>query len=498
MLVGSLAACGGGSSSPATSTPPPTTDCSGSTASIAKAAAKPSAHNAAVTPQASSPLSLAFFGMHIDDGLIANPATLPWPFSGLPQTASGSPFGTIRMHDTETTWNDIDKGNGTYDFTTLDQWRGLYKDNPPQSGSYQIMYTFTETPGYASSDTSNSCTSNNGNTHPAGSCAPPSDVCSDGSGTDAAFTNFVTALATHVNTDSLPAIHNWEIWNEPNITGFWTGTPAQLARMAQDARCVIKGGDNCNSQTTYSAKGIDPTARMHTPAPVTTNDYANTNPSIDSPDGWLTAYFNAGGGKFADVVDFHGYVGGNPIENVVPLVQKVQGVAGTLPLWDSEIGFNPVDVTDPYTQAGWLAKTYLLQGGLGVQTVAWFEFGATNVGELFIPGQASSITPLGTYNTAGLDYAVLSGWLAGATPTGACTSSGTVWTCGFTVSGGAQAEAVWDSSQTCSNSSGPEVCTFSSFSPGPPFTTYSDLQGDPAQPISGNSVPIGIEPVWLQ
>jgi hypothetical protein len=486
----SLVACGGGTASTPASTGPTPPSCSGSAASVAPAA---KAAVATASAQALSALSPQYFGMHIDVGAIATPPTLPWPAFG---TSNYIPFGTIRMLSTETRWSDMDQGNGQYDFSTLDLWRTLYQQNEVGNlaGDYQIMFTIYSVPKYISSDPTDACAFNSSSGHPPGSCDPPTDVCADGTGTDAAFTNFVTALAQHVNSDSLPKIHYWEIWNEPNNTPFWSGTLPQLARMAQDARCVIVG-TNCNSLTTYPATGIDPTSQMLTPPPVTTSDETNT--ALNSPSGWMTAYLQAGGGQYADIIGFHGYVEpGDPVEGVLTVAQSIEPVASdagfsSKPIWDTELGYSSADVTDPYTQAGWLAKAYLLQAGLGIQRVNWFEYGATNVGTLTLAG--------GGLDQAGIDYSTLYSWLKGATATGPCTSSGTVWTCGFTLASGAQAEAAWDSSQSCSNATGSEVCTFNTnFTPSSVYTTYEDLQGGTHSIATGSTAPIGVEPILLE
>jgi hypothetical protein len=97
-------------------------------------------------------------------------------------------------------------------------------------------------------------------------------------------------------------------------------------------------------------------------------------------------------------------------------------------------------------------------------------------------------------NAAGNAYGVLYDWLASATPTGACASSGNVWTCGFTLSGGVQAQAVWDASQTCSKG----TCGTSNFTPDSVYKTYKDLQGGSHSISSGSTVPIGAEPIFLE
>ena len=74
---------------------------------------------------------------------------------------------------------------------------------------------------------------------PRGECDPPDDLNADGSGTDQHWKDFITAIVTHVNG----RIHHWEVWNEPQAANAWTGTHAQLVRMAQDARTIIQSVD---------------------------------------------------------------------------------------------------------------------------------------------------------------------------------------------------------------------------------------------------------------
>ena len=417
-------------------------------------------------------LSEQYFGLHIDMGALKN--KYPWP---------SFPFGSIRMTSTGTRWSDIDQGNGVYDFTTLDQWLALYVQhgatNP--AGNYQIIYTIYSVPNYISSNPTDLCyySSNPDSGHPAGSCDPPTDLNADGTGTNQTYKNFITAIANHAAGNGPGQIHYWELWNEPNNTTLWNGTLAQLVRMAGDARSIILS--------------IDSSAQFLTPSPVTTG---NPNPAFTTPDGWMSAYLAAGGGQYADIIGFHGYVEpGKPVEGVFGITQGMSNLATTSnvaskPIWDTEIGFGTAYVTDPYMQAAWLARAYLMQPGLGIQRVFWFQYGATNVGTLLNTAETAS-------NPAGSAYGVLYNWLLGAKATGPCTTSGTVWTCGYTLLSGAQAQAVWDSSQTCSLSGASEICTTSSFTADSTYTKYQDLQGV-SHNISSGSVEIGAEPILLE
>jgi hypothetical protein len=464
VLLAVMIACGGGTGSTRTIVIPPP-NCGGSPAPAR--AARTSVPS--ISPLALSQLSPQFFGMHVDVGVLNTPPAYPWP---------SFPFGTVRMTSTETKWSQIDtcqRGQGVctseneYDFSTLDQWRSLYQQN----GNYDVIYTIYSVPTYISSNPTDPCSFSSSSDHTLGSCDPPTDLNADGTGTDQTFKNFITAMAQHVNSDSLVKIHRWEMWNEPNNFSLWNGTLAQLVRMAQDARGIILS--------------IDPSAQMLTPTPVTTTDQTNT--ALNSPSGWMSAYLAAGGGPYADILTFHGYVEpGNPVEGVFDVAQSfVQTAASTgKPVWDTELGYATSDVCDPDMQAGWLARAYLLQPGLGVERVGWFEYGATNFGTLYVPGSG--------LNAAGNAYGVLYDWLASATPTGPCTSSGNVWTCDFTLSGGAQAQAVWDASQSCGNG----TCSTSNFTPDSIYKTYKDLQGSSHSISSGSTVPIGAEPIFLE
>ena len=148
-------------------------------------------------------------------------------------------------------------------------------------GVTDVSYTFAGTPSLLNGCTTNdptSCGTNTnafpvvtppfscGNTYPAGCILPP-DVNKDGTGTDAGWKNFVTALANHVygvtagNRYCAPGYNQpylnchakivfWDPWNEwdrDNLTkGTQTGqtiyaTYAQMQRMTADLSAIVKG-----------------------------------------------------------------------------------------------------------------------------------------------------------------------------------------------------------------------------------------------------------------
>jgi hypothetical protein len=92
---------------------------------------------------------------------------------------------------------------------------------------------------------------------------------------------------------------------------------------------------------------------------------------------------------------------------------------------------------------------------------------------------------------AGVAYEQTRAWLAGATPTGPCSHSKTVYTCGFTGPGGFDALMVWDTSQNCNAG-----CTTSTYKVPIGYTTQYDLAGDPPAAL-GSTTQIGIKPILL-
>jgi len=260
--------------------------------------------------------------------------------------------------------------------------------------------------------------------------------------------------------------------------------------MTQDAACIIKGiGSGCTKQA------IDPNALIVTP-PATLGG-ANIND-------WLNGFLGTGGASLVDVIAFHGYNGTNP-EKVPSMVSTIKNGALTTynqngkPLFDTEFSWglnNPV--TDPDQQMGFVARSLILHWSSGVDRVYWYSWDTS--GTMWSPNRVVGCTtpdPSGNgftcESTAG--FAGVQNWTVGTTINQACASVGTVWTCGFTKSGGYQALAVWDTAQSCSNG----FCTSSTFTipAGTNYTHFRDLLGH-VNNVGGSTVPIGYKPILLE
>lgn len=367
----------------------------------------------------------------------------PWPTMQI--------YG-MRLWDSDTGWGQINTANGIYDWTTLDQWitaAGTHKS--------QLIYTFGETPTWASSNpTDSSCD------YAPGSCWPPDDLNSDGTGTDEHWINFVTAIAQHA-----PSITTWELWNTPHDTSQWNGTNAQLVRMAEDAR-------------TYIRKYI-PTAKIVGPANGQLNySYPSSNCTMADKMG---GYLAAGLGKYIDIMALHTYYTVVP-EDIVPVVQCYQSTMATyhlnsLPLWSTEGSWGlDTSLAGTSNQAGFVARLYLLLWSNGVARHYWYDWDDASTGTLEVNGKI---------NSPGIAYEQVEKWMLGRTMSTLCAkNSSGIWTCGLTGSGGYAAQAVWYPGGT------------KSYVAPTKYIDYLDLSGNKHTISKGATVTVGAEPILLQ
>jgi putative glycosyl hydrolase len=391
-----------------------------------------------------------FFGIQV------NQKGSPWPDS------LGVHFGGYRsLVSSLNRWADINTAPGVYDWTTsFDGWMA-----EAQAGGEDVLYTLYYTPSWTSSVPAGACTSLGG-----GGCYPPADLNADGTGSDQSFKDFVTALMKHVGPGKIKYL---EVWNEPNITTEWAGTTAQLVRMTQDAATV--------------AKAIDPSVQIVSPAE--TGDGGGLFLQMN----WLDGFLAAGGGSSIDVVGFHGYPYTGTPEQMTTRISNMQTVMANhglqnKPIFDTEGSWGVTNnLTDGDLQAAFTGRFYLVQIAQGVSRFYWFAWDTPNTGDFYVLGTANTLTK------AGVAYEQIHQWMVGATPSAACSSSGTIWTCSFTRANAYQAIAVWDSAQTC----GAGVCTTASYAVPPGMIQYRDLSGN-LTPITAATLPLGLKPILLE
>jgi hypothetical protein len=420
-----------------------------------------------VQPSGALRVTNQFFGMHIN----RRNSTF-----GMPTI----PFGSYRTIDSfGTLWNGIETSAGVYNFATLDS-----RLADAQAAGVDVLYTVYSPPSFHSSKPTDS-TCGTG----AGACDAPSDVNADGSGTDQSLINFLTALVNHVGNK----IAYYEMWNEVNVTTEWTGTDAQLVRMAHDMRNVILA-------VNPNAKMLTPSFANLTYASAATRFAAYLSTSVDGTTG----------SAVADIINFHGYVvtAALPVpmaENEVLNVDHLRAVLSSMdlakPLWDTEWGYS-IGLADPDLNAGFVAAHMLIQAGQGVARAYYYDWDSKDIRALWSDTLAACLSsgtagPGGYLCNTGTAYQQVESWLLGNTSVQACTGpmppATGVWTCNLLMPDGTQTLAVWDSSKTCAAGS----CTTSSYSYDPRYVQFFTLANDVSTPLSGGTVSIGAKPILL-
>ena len=350
-----------------------------------------------LSPPAST-IPPTMFGLHIHHLVKPYNVLSTWP---------SIPFGTWRLFDAYVVWADLEPQKGKWDFGTLDRYVSM-----AQQHDVQILMPIGFPPPWASERPKEA---------PAfrpGSAAPPMSM------TD--WDDYVRALATRYKG----RIHYWELWNEPNLKGFYTGTVPHMVELAKAAYTILKQ--------------VDPSNEVVSPAP--TGGY--TGPS------WLDSYLKAGGGRYADIIGFHFYVSPQAPEAMVPLIERVKQVmaqngVGNKPLWCTEVGWyiqdsagdvrspNPTwQVVSTHQAQGYVARTYILAWANGVSRLYWYDWDSNTEG-LTEPGGKER-------KPAAYSYYITEKWLIGAQMTSCDSDSSGTWVCHITRDGGYNGYIVWN------------------------------------------------------
>ncbi len=165
-------------------------------------------------------------------------------------------------------------------------------------------------------------------------------------------------------------IKSWEIWNEPDITAYWSGTVEEYAKLLKIGAAAVRKAD--------------PDAIVVLGGLAHKTDFT------------LRLFRDLGVSEFVDVVNIHNYNetwGGNPLEMIVPYVNTIydiiQKYGNGQSLWMAEVGYstfrNGAHVSDHYKayydyehtpkyQAVALVRTLtLLLSTNQLAAIAWYE-----------------------------------------------------------------------------------------------------------------------------
>jgi hypothetical protein len=356
------------------------------------------------TPDAQIPPT--FFGLHIHGTVVPRPGMPdpdPWP---------GVPFAAWRLWDAYVEWPKLQPQSSKWDFSKLDKYVELAAEH-----NVEILMPLGLTPAWASSRPEEKTFNT------PGVAAPPKNLED--------WKAFVRQVATRYKGK----IHYYEIWNEPNLKGFFSGTPQEMVILVREASKILKQ--------------VDPSVKIVSPSPT----------SSDGP-AWLDTFLQQGGGQYVDVIGYHFYVTPAAPEALMPLADKIHQImqrnhVPQLPLWDTESGWrmaNHQNEVKPLPSApfnkvlsdeeaiAYVARFYTLAWVKGIARVYWYAWDNQFMGLTEADGR--------TTKPAAKAYAVVSDWLVGARMTSCNTDQPGIWNCQIARDGGYVGRILWSPSRT--------------------------------------------------
>ena len=350
------------------------------------------------------PVPATYFGMHIHRTVEPQPwlpdgdRLTPWP------TVK---FGSWRLWDAYVAWPNLEPEKGQWKFATLDKYVTM-----ANLAKVDVLLPLGLSPAWASARP------NEPSSYKPGNAAEPLNMDD--------WRNYVRIVATRYKG----RVHAYELWNEVNLKGFYSGSPEKLVQMARIAYETLKE--------------IDPDVIVVSPS--VTGEGRNT--------AWLDNYLAKGGGQYADVIGYHFYVPRKTPEAMLPVIRQVQQIMrnhgqGNKPLWNTETGWRIGNKTmtqrvgaagsdwlnlDDREAAAYVSRALILGWSAGVSRFYWYAWDNLDMG--LIDPSDRSIKP------AGLAYARTAAWMQGAVFSG-CAETGGLWVCELNDAQGQPAHIVW-------------------------------------------------------
>ncbi len=336
----------------------------------------------------------SYFGFHAHH---LNRQT-PWPRQG---------FGAYRAWDARVRWAELQPGPDSWQWQTLDALV-----SGAEAHRMAVLLPLGMPPRWASAQPDQP------SAYGPGEAAMPREL--------ALWQAYVTAVAQRYRG----RVQAYEIWNEPNLPNFFSGTPEDAVRLSCSARDILKR--------------IDPQAQLVSPSATGSHGLR-----------WLVDFLRAGGGACVDVIGYHFYLGHQDPERHLPLIRDVrsamqlEGAAGK-PLWNTETGWLIADAgaqVDPVSAgfkpgdrvltgeaaAGVVGRALLLHWLAGVERFYWY---ALDNGAMGLRDAQQQPRP------ALIAYQQLSALLQGRQLLG-CQASASLWQCQIGQHGQPLAEVVW-------------------------------------------------------
>ena len=329
-----------------------------------------------------------------------------------PQTWPTEKVGAIRLWDSGVTWRQIETAPGVFDYSRLDD-----QVSAARARGAQVLLVLGQTPGF------HALKPNAPGVYGPGATSMP---------TLTSWRNYVGNVVRRYKGRGV----DYQVWNEANVSSFWTGTKPQMATLTKVASKVVANND-------ASADVVSPALATR----------------LTSQRRYLRDFYALRTGRrpvasWVDVVSLHFYpLRKDSPEDAAKLLAASRIMLGALnvrkPIWNTEVNYGLKTGgggTSPTLtnarQAAFVARTYLLDAAGGVKRTFWYSWD--------LQGSLASIklsTPTGASTPAGKAFGVVGDWMIGTRMAGCSRSSAGTYTCTLNYSGGVK-RVYWNPSRT--------------------------------------------------
>ena len=328
------------------------------------------------------------------------------------------PTGSLRLWDVGVSWKEIETSKGVYDWSKLSAT--VARASALGAG---VLYVLGNTPAWA----------NGGK----GDSAPPSNL------DDAA--DFLKAMCTKYGG----AIGSYEVWNEGNISRYWSGTQEQLADLTEKANAAIKG---CSPSASVVAASTGVRA-----SGTFANQYTQYLTALKAK-GWPV-----------DAFSVHSYPlpNGTPKDRLDLVAQfktmlAVNGAPADREILDTELNYGlasssegRVPLSDS-TTAAYIAQSFIQSVQYGIDSTYWYLWTGSDYD--LLGGQLNPGTP-----AAKQGWSTTYSWLVGSRMQrcGTAGAAGVVQVCQLTGADGRNYSLLWSTGAAAkvdASGLGPTLC----------------------------------------
>lgn len=273
-------------------------------------------------------------------GRFVTPELLGMHGMGPDDPSQGAVAGSFRLPQAE--WQRVERKPGIFTWDDLDAAIAASR----QRGAQDVLLMIGLTPGWAASD------------GPPGAAAmtrPPMSI--------QMWERWVDAVSHRYRGEG----YAYQVWNEANLSTFWTGTPEEMADLTHRAFRIIH-----NNDPTATVVAASTTLRL----PYSFSQFYPRYLSALRADGWPVDAFSA-----------HTY----PVSTGSPKTRQAlisdyltalrKAGAPRLPVWDTEVNYGLAGPGPAYpekdingdTAARWVALTYIDTIRLGLSRSYWYQ-----------------------------------------------------------------------------------------------------------------------------